>query len=296
MKGITNRLLPLVMVVLCSMCAAAQITETGEPQQLPGKLTLHTLSVSGKSNEQPIATLYFYRSYMSKIFAPLKKMSIYVNDSLIYELKANSVVSYPVYRAGKYNVSGDSKDKTLMTVTVKPGNDYFFNCWLPTSLLDPPMTVESVHPDLARKELGLPAKPMVAETATAPQAAAVPIDTAKGKDSVTATVTKAQFPGGLSVWAQFLQNNINTKLGRKYIPLPKNESSATQVAMVDFVIDANGNVTDVKVTNANDVHPKLVEEAIRVISKSPKWIPATMNGKNVTYHAKQPINFEVDRG
>lgn len=101
----------LIIIILSSQLVISQITETGEPQQLPGKLTLHTLSVTGKANDQPVATLYFYRSYMSKIFSPLKKMSIYVNDSLIYELKANSVISYPVYKAGRYNISGDSKDK-----------------------------------------------------------------------------------------------------------------------------------------------------------------------------------------
>lgn len=183
-----------------------------------------------------------------------------------------------------------------MMVTVKPGNEYFFNCWLPTGMFDPPMTVESVLPALARKVLGLPAKP-VTETAKTQQAVALPADTTKGKDTTfTAIQIKAKFPGGLDAWGQFLRENINTKLGRKFIPLPKNESSATQTAIVDFVIDKDGNVTNVTVTNVNDVHPKLAEEAIRVISKSPKWIPATVNGKNVTYHAKQAIGFEVDRG
>ena len=233
----------------------------------------------------------------------MKKMSLYVNDTLIYELKANNVVAYPVYHAGKFTISGDKKDKTSMVVTIKPGNDYFFSCWMPGSVFDPPMTVESVHPDLARKEIGLPqpmAKVAVHDTIkTSSQTLTAAIkDTAKAKQdsAFKSTDIEARFPGGAAAWVQFLQDNLNTKLGRKYIDIPRNEPSAKQVAIVSFLVDKTGAVTEVRVDNPDDVHPKLAAEAIRVISKSPAWIPATINGKKVVYRQKQSISFEAVRG
>lgn len=117
------------------------------------------------------------------------------------------------------------------------------------------------------------------------------------QDSVfTSTLIPAQFPGGMNAWVQFLQTNINAKLGQKYVNIPKNETSASQVAKVSFLVDTTGAVTEVKVDNEDEVHPKLVAEAIRVISKSPAWIPATMNGKKVTYRQKQSITFQAIKG
>ncbi len=295
-KRVNKWIVLLCAVILLSQAATAQITETGEGEKTPGKLILHTLMVADKEVVKPVAVLYFYRSYLSKIAAPLKRMSLYVNDTLIYELKANSIVSYPVYHAGKFKVSGDSKDKTSMIVSIKPGGEYFFHCWLPTSIFDPPMQIESVHPDLARKEIGLPPKEAV-ETAKKPTTA-THADSIKWNDTAAATGVQvaAKFPGGAGAWIQFLQQNLNSKLGKKYIPLPKNESSATQVVQVSFLIDKSGNVTEVKIDNPAAVHPKLAEEATRVISKSPQWKPATINGQQVVFRQKQSISFEVDRG
>src|SRR4051794_9124864 len=210
MKGINKWALLLSAAMLLSHMATAQIAEAGEPEKTPGKLMLHTLTVANKTGEQPVAMLYFYRSYMSKIVAPLKKMSLYVNDTLIYELKANSIVSYPVYHAGKFKISGDSKDKTSMVVNIKPGGEYFIHCWLPTSIFDPPMQIESIHPDMARKEIGLPAKG-VTEIASVPAAATVLADSTAKNDSATITSlqVQAQFPGGANAWTQFLQENLN---------------------------------------------------------------------------------------
>ncbi len=295
MKRINKWALLLPAAMLLSQMATAQITETGEAQKTQGNLMLHTLTVANKTAQQPVAVLYFYRSYMSKIVAPLKKMSLYVNDTLIYELKANGVVSYPVYHAGKFKISGDSKDKTSMIVNIKPGGEYFFNCWLPTSIFDPPMQVVNVHPDLARKEIGLPAK-VVNETANLSATTALKDSITWNDTAATSVRLEARFPGGADAWARFLQENLNTKLGKKYLSLPKNEYSVTQVVKVSFLVDKSGNVTEVKVDNPAEVHPKLAEEAMRVISKSPQWKPATINGQKVLFLQKQSIAFVVDRG
>jgi protein TonB len=57
------------------------------------------------------------------------------------------------------------------------------------------------------------------------------------------------------------------------------------------MVDANGNVSDVRADN--DPGYGTAEEAVRVIKKGPKWMPAIQNGKNVNYRQKQNITFQV---
>ena len=58
-------------------------------------------------------------------------------------------------------------------------------------------------------------------------------------------------------------------------------------------IDEAGNITDVYVDVP--VSPKFDEQAIKVIKKSPAWIPAVDHNRNVKYHTRQSITFgQVD--
>ena len=61
--------------------------------------------------------------------------------------------------------------------------------------------------------------------------------------------------------------------------------------VVQFKIDKNGEIVDV---NARAPHPKLVEEAKRVVSSLPKMIPGQQKGKNVGVMYSLPIVFEVN--
>ena len=53
-----------------------------------------------------------------------------------------------------------------------------------------------------------------------------------------------------------------------------------------------GTVT--KVEALNDPGYGNAEEAVRVLKKSSKWLPATINGELVTSKQKQMITFAVD--
>ena len=63
--------------------------------------------------------------------------------------------------------------------------------------------------------------------------------------------------------------------------------------MVDFVIDATGAVRDVKVSRSVD--PLLDEEAVRVISASPKWKPGRHLGKKVSVALSLPVEFRLEK-
>jgi periplasmic protein TonB len=114
-------------------------------------------------------------------------------------------------------------------------------------------------------------------------------------DEFTMLEKEATFPGGLQGWAKYLQANLNADLGEKYIPLPKGQKLARQTVKVQFRVNKDGGISDAKVINPTEVHKKLGEEAIRVITHGPKWVPARQNGRNVIYQAVQSITFQVTK-
>ena len=63
--------------------------------------------------------------------------------------------------------------------------------------------------------------------------------------------------------------------------------------MVDFIIDKDGKVTDVRVVRGVD--PELDAEAVRVISASPKWRPGRMNGQKVRTSVTVPVEFRLKK-
>lgn len=105
---------------------------------------------------------------------------------------------------------------------------------------------------------------------------------------------EAKFPGGVKAWQKYLEANLNADLGAKYLK-PKKGETITQQAMISFLVDTSGNISEVQILNPEDVHRKLAAESIRVIQEGPRWIPATQNGKKVVYRQKQLINWQVTR-
>ncbi len=63
--------------------------------------------------------------------------------------------------------------------------------------------------------------------------------------------------------------------------------------LVSFVIDEKGNVTDVKVTRG--IHTSLDDEAVRVISASPRWRPGRMAGKKVKVLMTVAVDFRLEK-
>jgi protein TonB len=71
-----------------------------------------------------------------------------------------------------------------------------------------------------------------------------------------------------------------------------NAPEGTYTVMVQFVVDKEGVPSDVRaLTNFGY---GMEEEAIRVIRKGPKWIPAIQNGRQVKAYRRQPITFRVE--
>ncbi|MCM1177207.1 MAG: TonB family protein [Bacteroidales bacterium] len=63
--------------------------------------------------------------------------------------------------------------------------------------------------------------------------------------------------------------------------------------LVDFIIDKDGKVTDVKVIKGVD--QVLDDEAVRVISASPKWRPGRLKGNKVRTSMTLPVEFRLEK-
>ncbi|MDR3134218.1 MAG: TonB family protein [Prevotellaceae bacterium] len=93
-----------------------------------------------------------------------------------------------------------------------------------------------------------------------------------------------QFPEGQAALLKFISDNL------KY---PK-EAASRKIegrVTVEFVVKADGRVSDVKVLRSVD--PLLDEEAVRVIKAMPRWTPGKQEGKPVAVRFILPVSFKI---
>ena len=108
------------------------------------------------------------------------------------------------------------------------------------------------------------------------------IDTTK--QIFTAVEMEPSFPGGIDRFYRYLQANI-----RYPDSAVKNRSEGK--VFVGFVVEKDGSLTDAKVLRG--VRPDIDAEAIRVVNKSPKWIPGIQNGRPVRVQYNIALIFKL---
>lgn len=69
------------------------------------------------------------------------------------------------------------------------------------------------------------------------------------------------------------------------------KEGAEGIVCVEFTINKRGKVTDVKVVES--IEERLDNEAIRVVSSSPRWIAAEMNGEKITKKMTVTVEFHL---
>jgi hypothetical protein len=112
----------------------------------------------------------------------------------------------------------------------------------------------------------------------------------KVQDKVFSKVEReARFPGGPGAWLDYLRENLKGRTPKKD-KAPK----GTYTVRVQFLVDKEGNVTQVQAIDVPPLCPSCGVEAVRVVSQSPKWMPAVQNARNVIYQAIQHITFTVE--
>ena len=94
-----------------------------------------------------------------------------------------------------------------------------------------------------------------------------------------------QFLGGQKELVKFLSSNVQ-------YPAEACRAKIQGRAIVSFVVEPDGSVTNVGI--AKGVAKILDDEAIRVVSMSPKWKPGKIGGKPVRVKYNLPITFKLD--
>ena len=91
------------------------------------------------------------------------------------------------------------------------------------------------------------------------------------------------YPGGMGALMSWLSQNI------KY-PTVAAENGISGRVIVQFVVERDGSITDVRVAR---VDPYLDKEATRVVKMMPNWIPGKQNGSPVRVKYTVPVVFKL---
>lgn len=96
----------------------------------------------------------------------------------------------------------------------------------------------------------------------------------------------AEFPGGQSELYKFIRDNI-------HFPEIELDSISTTKSYVQFTINVDGSISDIKVVKSSGV-PAFDYEAIRVISIMPNWKPAVVQGVPTKMDYTIPFKWRID--
>jgi protein TonB len=128
--------------------------------------------------------------------------------------------------------------------------------------------------------------PLFAEANANPRTNANHLDTIKVDDEPVylAVENQPEFPGGEEALVRFISMNV------KYPPFAR-ENKIEGKVYVSFIIEKDGSVTNIKVLRG--VGKSCDEEAKRVVSLFPNFIPGKQNGRAVRVQYFVPINFKL---
>ena len=93
-----------------------------------------------------------------------------------------------------------------------------------------------------------------------------------------------QFPGGEFALQQFIEKNLQYPAGAL-------KDSVQGRVSCQFIVEKDGSLSKIEVTRSKD--PRLSKEAIRIISKMPKFIPAKQRGHIVRCIYIVVVTFKI---
>jgi hypothetical protein len=111
-------------------------------------------------------------------------------------------------------------------------------------------------------------------------------ETGRQLDSSLCVEKEAHFSGEEAGWRKFLERNLDPE-----VPVRNRASEGTYMVIVQFVVDKEGHITDIKPLTKFGFG--MEEEVIRILKKAPQWVPAIQFGRNVKAYRKQPVTFVV---
>lgn len=105
-------------------------------------------------------------------------------------------------------------------------------------------------------------------------------------EPVTIVQVKSIFVGGESKFREFIYENFE-------YPTRCYEKGINGRVVLRFVVDETGAISNVKAIEETSTCPEFTAEAIRVMEKSPRWIPGQNNGKFVKSYREIPITVSL---
>ncbi len=88
-----------------------------------------------------------------------------------------------------------------------------------------------------------------------------------------------QFPGGIFKFMEYVQRNEKTQGNNGKV-------------WVSFVVEKDGSLSDITVTKS--LSESADKEAVRLLTKSPKWLPGMAESKPCRVRFKLPIIFQTE--
>ncbi|MEZ0607112.1 TonB family protein [Fibrella sp. WM1] len=124
-------------------------------------------------------------------------------------------------------------------------------------------------------------------SANVPKPSPEPYRIAPRQQGTVYTVVQQQprFPGGMPKLFQFLGRTLR-------YPEEAVQKNVMGKVFVAFVVNADGRIDRIQVLKG--IGAGCDEEAVRVVSLMPKWIPGKQNGKAVAVKYNLPISFQID--
>jgi TonB family protein len=111
---------------------------------------------------------------------------------------------------------------------------------------------------------------------------------ANGKVIYIMAEVDPSFNGGEKAMRKYLHDNLT-------YPETARDNGIEGTVFVDFVVEENGKVREVNATDVigDEIEQSLKDEAVRVVSSMPAWIPGRQHGKAVDTKFSIPISFQL---
>jgi len=114
----------------------------------------------------------------------------------------------------------------------------------------------------------------------------IPAEINNGNLIFTVVEHMPEFPGGPMEMMKHIQKNI-------VYPHSAKERAVSGKCFLKFVINKEGELSDIEILKGISKCPECDAEAIRVVKTMPKWKPGTQNGNPVSVFFNLPINFQL---
>jgi TonB family protein len=111
-----------------------------------------------------------------------------------------------------------------------------------------------------------------------------PISDVDGLSIHTYLYTPAEYPGGITALKQYLIETI-------VYPESARTAGIQGTVIVKFIVNVDGNISNVVVKKGIPNCTECEKEALRVVNTMPKWVPGKNNGKVVDSFFSLPVRF-----